>query len=223
MSRASPPCFEPLAAGGDNAGASAVFAPRPLLLLVSGPAGSGKTTLCDRMTAAFPQSVRRVITCTTRAPRGAERDGCDYHFLSRAEFESRAEAGEFLEHALVHGNRYGTRRRDVLERLAAGDDLLLNLDVQGADSVRAAAAGDAALRRALVSLFIMLPDRAELRRRLAGRGTDAPDEIERRMVTAEAEMTRWHRYDYVLVSAGREEDFERVRAVYLAEKMRVKR
>ncbi|MDR1816925.1 MAG: guanylate kinase [Puniceicoccales bacterium] len=196
--------------------------PRPLLLLVSGPAGCGKTTLCDRMTAFFPPAVlRRVVTCTTRAPRGTERDGHDYHFLARDAFEREAAAGNFLEHALVHGNRYGTRRSDVLDALRAGNDLLLNLDVQGADSVRAAAAGDPVLRAALVSMFILPPSRAELRRRLAGRGTDHPDEIERRLRVAESEMQMRWRYDYCLVSGDREADFERVKAVYLAEKMRV--
>lgn len=196
------------------------FRPRPVLMLVSGPAGSGKTTLCDRMTAAFPDTLRRVVTCTTRAPRGTEQNGVDYHFLSHDEFERQVAAGEFLEHARVFTNRYGTRKREVLEHLAAGRDLLLNLDVQGAALVREAAKGDATLARALTSLFIMPPSREELRARLTGRGTDAPEEIERRLVIAEQEMDRWREYDLCLVSADRESDFERIRAAYLAARMR---
>lgn len=196
------------------------FRPRPVLMLVSGPAGSGKTTLCDRMTAAFPDTLRRVVTCTTRAPRGTEQNGVDYHFLSHDEFERQVAAGEFLEHARVFTNRYGTRKREVLEHLAAGRDLLLNLDVQGAALVREAAKGDATLARALTSLFIMPPSREELRARLTGRGTDAPEEIERRLVIAEREMDRWREYDLCLVSADRESDFERIRAAYLAARMR---
>ncbi|MDR2863906.1 MAG: guanylate kinase [Puniceicoccales bacterium] len=197
------------------------FKSRPLLILVSGPAGSGKTTLCERMTAAFAGRIRRVITCTTRAPRGTEVDGVDYHFLDHPTFDARVAAGDFIEHALVHQNRYGTLKTDVYAHLEKGFDLLLNLDVQGAETVRAVTQGDPVLRRALVSVFIMPPSHDELRRRLAERGTDAPAEVDRRLRTAEIEMGHWNRYDYCLASKLREEDFERIKAVYLAEKMRV--
>ncbi len=196
------------------------FSPRPLLMLVSGPAGSGKTTLCDRMTAAFPEKIRRVITCTTRAPRGNERDGVDYRFFDKEIFEEKIAAGEFLEHAVVHQNRYGTRKDDVFAHLEKGFDLLLNLDVQGAGIVREAAKKDARLARSLVSVFLMPPSRDELRARLAGRGTDRHDEVERRMRVAETEMQCWRDYDYCLLSGERESDFERIKAVYLAEKMK---
>lgn len=196
------------------------FSPRPLLILVSGPAGSGKTTLCDRMTATFPDRIRRVITCTTRAPRGTERNGIDYHFFSTPEFEQKITAGEFLEHAVVHQNRYGTRKADVYQHLENGFDLLLNLDVQGAGIVRAVAEQDEFLRRSLVSIFLMPPNREELLRRLQGRGTDHPEEVARRLRVAEEEIARWQDYDYCLVSGERDADFEKIKAVYLAEKMR---
>lgn len=174
------------------------------------------------MTAAFPQAIRRVVTCTTRAPRGAEKHGEDYFFLSREEFERGIAAGDFLEHAQVHSNRYGTRHAQVREILDAGCDVLLNLDVQGAATVRRVAEKDDRIARALVSVFIMPPSVEELRARLTGRGTDAADEIERRMRVALDEMARWREYDYCLVSGSRERDFERICAIYLAAKMRVR-
>ncbi|MDR0536328.1 MAG: guanylate kinase [Puniceicoccales bacterium] len=198
------------------------FQSRPLLLLVSGPAGSGKTTLCERMTGAFPEQIRRVITCTTRPPRLGERDGVDYHFLGVEEFQRRVEASEFLEHAHVHGNLYGSLKADVHAHLDQGFDLLLNLDVQGAAKVRDVVRDDSRLRSSLVSLFLMPPDRVELQCRLKGRGLDSDENIASRLKVAEHEMLQWPHYDYCLLSADRASDFDRIRAIYLAEKMRVK-
>ena len=185
-----------------------------LLLLVSGPAGSGKTTLCTRLSEAHPDRIRRVVTCTTRAPRGGEQDGVDYHFLARADFEAQVAAGVFLEHAHVHGNLYGTRAADVLQRLAAGDDVLVNLDVQGAATIRAKARADARLAAALVTVFVRVLDPVELRRRLSGRGTDAADEIERRIRVATEELRHAGEYDHVIESGARDDDFARIESIY---------
>lgn len=197
------------------------FSSKPILLLVSGPAGCGKTTLCDRMLEAFPQEISRAVTCTTRAPRGNEQDGVDYFFLTHEAFEAGVQNGDFLEHAQVHSNRYGVRHAQVESILAAGKNVLLNLDVQGAATVRKLAATNTRIREALISVFIMPPSVEELRSRLTGRGTDEPDEIERRMCVALDEMKRWSEYDYCLVSGDRESDFARIRAIYAAAKMRV--
>lgn len=196
------------------------FVQKPVLLLVSGPAGSGKTTLCDRLTAEFPEEIARAITCTTRAPRAGEVDGVDYFFLSHAAFEAGLAAGDFLEHARVHSNHYGVRREQVESILGCGKNALLNLDVQGAATVRKLAKTHKIIADALVSVFIMPPSVEDLRARLVGRGTDVPEEIERRLRVALDEITRWGEYDFCLVSGTREADFARLQAIYAAAKMR---
>lgn len=193
---------------------------RALLIVVSGPAGSGKTTLCARLTEAYPQAIRRVITCTTRSPRAGEADGTDYHFLDRPSFERQVAAGVFLEHARVHGHLYGPRLLDVAMHLRAGFDALLNVDVQGAATLRAKGAADPHLAASLVTVFIRLSDRAELRRRLTGRGTDPVDEIDRRVAAAEEELRHAGAYQHVFESGSRADDFEALRSIYLAEKAR---
>ena len=108
---------------------------RPLLILISAPSGGGKTTLCHHLLAARPD-LTRAVTCTTRPPRPGEKDGVDYHFLDPVEFERRVQAGDFIEHAMVFGRSYGTLRSELLDKLRAGRDLLLNVDVQGAATIR---------------------------------------------------------------------------------------
>ena len=193
---------------------------RALLIVVSGPAGSGKTTLCSRLTEAYPQAIRRVITCTTRAPRSGEADGVDYHFLTRASFEQQVAAGVFLEHAQVHGNLYGPRAADVATHLGAGLDALLNVDVQGAATIRAKGAADPRLAASLVTVFIRVSDHAELRRRLTGRGTDPVDEIDRRVQAAEWELTHAGDYQHIIESGSREADFATLDGIYRGEKAR---
>ena len=193
---------------------------RPLLIVVSGPAGSGKTTLCSRLTEAYPQAIRRVITCTTRAPRGGEVDGVDYHFLARADFERQVATGVFLEHATVHGNLYGPRAKDVAAHLDAGFDALLNVDVQGAATIRRQAASDPRLAAALVTVFVRVLDPVELRRRLTGRGTDPADEIDRRVQAAEWELGHAGDYQHIIESGTREADFASLDAIYRSEKAR---
>jgi guanylate kinase len=190
-----------------------------ILLLVSGPSGSGKTTLCRRL--AEEREARYSISCTTRPPRPGETDGRDYHFLTRDEFERRVAAGEFLEHAEVHGNRYGTLKSEVLGHLAAGTDIVMDIDVQGAAQVRAC--DDEAIHAALVDLFVMPPSEAELRARLTGRGTDSDDVIALRMANSLDEMRHWPEYTFRLVSGTHEEDYLRFKALLLAERLRVAR
>jgi guanylate kinase len=190
-----------------------------MLLVVSGPSGSGKTTLCRRL--ADSGEVRYSISCTTRKPRPGEVDGRDYHFLERSDFEKRLAAGEFLEHAEVHGHFYGSLKSEVVTHLAAGVDVVMDIDVQGAEQIRNCA--DPVIRRAFVDLFVMPPDEEELRARLSGRGTDNAETIALRMANALDEMRHWKTYAYVLLSSTREEDYARFLALVTAERMRVSR
>src|SRR5678810_363811 len=128
----------------------------PLLILISAPSGGGKTTLCQRLLTALPNT-SRAITCTTRMPRQGERDGVDYYFLNAESFLKRVQAGNFLEHATVYGNSYGTLKSEVLGKMRQGQDVLLNVDVQGAATIREKAEADAELGDALVSIFLTPP------------------------------------------------------------------
>ena len=188
-----------------------------ILLVVSGPSGSGKTTLCRRL--ADEGEAHYSISCTTRPPRPGEEDGRDYHFLQRDEFRLRLDAGEFLEHAEVHGNLYGTLRREVTGYLDLGRDVVMDIDVQGAGQVRACA--DPVVRRSFVDLFVMPPGEQELRARLTGRGTDSEETIALRMANALGEMRHWPEYAYRLLSSTREEDYLKFKALVLARRMRV--
>jgi guanylate kinase len=196
---------------------------RSMLLIVSGPAGSGKTTICDRLLAEFAPKLRRVITATSRPPRPGEVDGVDYIFMTPEQFESRVKAGAFYEHAKVHAYRYGVLREAVLQHLDASRDLLLNIDVQGAATFRSSARVDPRMGDRISSLFIMPQNMEQLRSRLIGRGSDDEAEIARRLETAEMEISAWKSYDYCILSGSREEDYEKVRAIYLAETVRTGR
>jgi len=186
-----------------------------LLLVVSGPAGSGKTTVCEEMLKHYP-SLSRVITSTSREPRPGEVDGQDYYFFPPDEFERMIERGEFYEHALVHGRYYGSLKREIHEKLDGGNDLLLNVDVQGAAAFRRAANESPELQGRVVTVFIQITPE-QIRERLAKRGSEDDAEIERRIRTAQAELEEAPHYDHVIISGTKEEDFERLAVRYEAE------
>ncbi len=191
----------------------------PLLVIISAPSGGGKTTVCQQVLAARPD-MTRAVTCTTRAPREGERDGVDYYFLDAASFLKRVQAGNFLEHATVYGHSYGTLKAEVLGKLRQGKDVLLNVDVQGAATIRAKAAEDPELRRALISVFLTPPSMAVLEQRLRRRGTDAEAVIQKRLSVARQEIAQWKHFDYLLISGTISEDLARMQAIIEAEKMR---
>ena len=183
------------------------------LFIVSGPAGIGKTTVCDQMLKEIP-GLERAVTSTTRTPRRGEVDKVDYYFFDHDTFQAKIDAGAFYEHAHVHNQLYGTLKSEVRGKLAIGIDLLLNIDVQGAAQMRETAQNDPLLKGKVITIFIMPPTIEGLAARLRGRGTDTEDEIQRRMAVGVEEMRLSKHYDHKIVSATREEDFAALVAIY---------
>jgi len=189
------------------------FTRHGILFVISAPSGAGKTTVVQalRTTGKFFYSV----SCTTRAPRAGETNGEHYQFLSAADFLTRIDAGDFLEHAKVHQDLYGTLREPVLTNLIKGMDVLIDIDTQGAATIRNS--DDPIIRQALADIFIMPPSVEELRRRLTKRGTETAQQIESRLATATREMELWRDYRYTIVSGSVEEDLKNVRNIMSAE------
>ena len=179
-------------------GNSPFFTRHGSILVVSGPSGAGKSTVCRRLLAAEPE-VHFSVSCTTREPRAGERHGREYYFLALAEFQRRAAAGDFLEHAEVHGHLYGTLREEVERFVLQGQDVLLDIDVQGARQVRERVTASR-LSQCLVSVFFAPPSFADLEQRLRGRGTDSEATIQCRLTNAARELEAWREYDYMVIN-----------------------
>ena len=194
----------------------------PLLIVISAPSGGGKTTLAGELLTVTP-SLTRAVTCTTRLPREGEVDGVDYYFLDAASFLKRVQAGNFLEHATVFGNSYGTLKSEVLNKLRQGRDVLLNVDVQGAATIRDRAQDDPELKHSLIQVFLTPPSLAILERRLKKRGTDSAAVIQKRLGVARQENAQWKNFDYLIISTSINEDLRRMQSILDAEKMRVAR
>jgi guanylate kinase len=182
---------------------------RGTLLVVSGPSGVGKTTIAERLKKA---GLPKVMTTTTRAPRAGEVNGREYRFLSRAEFESAIARGEFLEYAEIVGNLYGTPKAEIETQLAAGKLVMVDIDTQGARSVRK-------LGLPAVFVFVAPPDMAELRKRLEGRKTETPEIVARRLAKAEQEMAEKDSYDRVVVNDTVDRAVEEILGVLRSRKL----
>jgi guanylate kinase len=189
------------------------FSRRGILFVVSAPSGAGKTTLVERIRRT--PNLFYSVSCTTRRPRAGEIDGQDYRFLSDADFRERVAKGDFVEHAQVHGDHYGTLREPIVTKLETGKDVLIDIDTQGAAVIRNG--GDPLIRDALADVFIMPPDLEELRKRLLKRGTETAQQIDSRLATAACEMEHWHDYRYTIISGSVEEDLQRFRQIMEAE------
>jgi guanylate kinase len=184
-----------------------------ILFVISAPSGAGKTTLVEALRQT--PNLFYSVSCTTRAPRTGEIDGEDYQFLSDKDFRARVEASDFLEHARVHGDYYGTLRKPVVTNLKSGVNVLIDIDTQGATAIRNC--DDPLIREALSDIFIMPPDHEELRRRLRKRGTETAQQIESRLATAAREMELWRSYRYTIISGSVEEDLQKFQRIMSAE------
>jgi guanylate kinase len=197
-------------AGGEK------VARRGLMLVLSSPSGTGKTTLSRRLLEVDP-AVQLSVSATTRPQRPAEVDGRDYHFVDRARFDEMVRKGQLLEWAEVFGNRYGTPRAPVEEALTRGQDVLFDIDWQGTQQLRDKVSKD------FVSVFLLPPSVPELERRLTTRAQDSDEVIRGRMAKAADEMSHWAEYDYVLLNRDVDETFAQLQAILTAERLKRER
>ncbi|MCR6643203.1 MAG: guanylate kinase [Terricaulis sp.] len=186
---------------------------RGLMFVLSSPSGAGKSTLAKKLLEA-DDNVSLSVSATTRPPRPSEVDGREYKFLPKEQFEQMADRGEFLEHAMVFGNHYGTPRAPVEAMLIQGKDVLFDVDWQGARALRAAEPQD------VVGIFILPPSMAELERRLRARAEDSEEVIQSRMARSLNEISHWEEYDYVLVNTLLEQTLTQVKQILAAERLK---
>jgi guanylate kinase len=187
---------------------------RGILIILSSPSGAGKSTLARRLKEWDP-TIAFSVSATTRAPRPGEEDGREYHFRSEDAFMALVAEGAMLEHAKVFGNLYGSPAAPVAEAIAAGRDILFDIDWQGGQQVR-----NSALANDVVSIFVLPPSIAELERRLIARGQDGSEVIARRMSRSREEISHWAEYDYVLVNDDVDRCSRQIEAIVTAERLR---
>jgi len=191
-----------------------------ILFIVSAPSGAGKTTLCKKLVDLFPD-MSHSISYTTRPPRPGEIDGLDYYFVNQDTFQRMVNGGEFLEWAEVHGYRYGTSRKDTRSLLTQGLDVILDIDVQGAKQIKSgqwSVTGGQPTNHSTIFIFVLPPSLKACEERLRARGKDSPEEILRRLKTAEAEIREVSWYDYIIINDEFDVALERLKSIVIAER-----
>lgn len=184
-------------------------------IILSGPSGVGKSTVCSFLFKKYAE-LQFSVSCTTRAPRPGEVDGVAYHFLTIDDFKRRIDAGDFLEWAEVHGNYYGTLKQEVKPRVLNGQDIILDIDVQGMRLVRKSVLSEPEWGPSVISVFLAPPSLAALEQRLRGRGTETEESIQKRLGNAAKELAAWREYDYIVVNDVAEQAAARLDAILTA-------
>ena len=191
-------------------------------LIVSGPSGTGKSTLCTRLMASNPELFFSV-SCTTRSPRTNEKDGIDYHFLTKEQFLEKKNNDLFIEYAEVHGNYYGTLCSEILDRINQGLNVLLDIDVQGVMQIKEFAKKNELLSKSVEYLFIAPPDMKTLAQRLSNRGTDDENVIALRLQNASRELRMWKEYEYLVINNDLDAALAQMQCFYEAMRLKTKR
>lgn len=186
-----------------------------IALVISGPAGVGKTTLCDRLLDDYEESLSRIITVTTRKPRQGEIHGKDYIFKNQLEFKALIKNDSFIEYARIHENYYGSLKKSVSDLFGRNQDVLLNIDVQGAKSLKDLESKYIFLKNRVFTVFVLPPQIDDLRIRLNKRGLDSPEEIDKRLKTAVSEISFKEDFDFVINSKSKSEDYLELKKIYL--------
>lgn len=184
------------------------------IIAISGPAAVGKTTICDRLIREFGPRLKRLVTATTRLPRTGEADGIDYFFLSTKEFQKKLSDDSFLEHENIHGNMYGILKESLLDAQAEEINLLLNIDVNGASSLRNFCSENSILKGQLITIFLKPSSMDQLVLRMQERASESAEQMRLRLDNAEEEIRRGGEFDYVLKSRDKESDYQRVKDLY---------
>jgi len=191
----------------------------PLLILVSAPSGAGKTTICKRLLEQNPETITRAVSCTTRTPRPKEVNGIDYYFLSQYIFDKDVENGLFLEHAIVYGNSYGVTGREINRNLMLWKNVLLNIDVQGARTIRNRPPSELILHGSLVTIFIIPPSPSELENRLRKRSEDSEEAIRTRLEVAKHEVNGRNDFMYTVVNDELDKAVSQIESIITAEQL----
>lgn len=193
-----------------------------IALILSGASGTGKSTILGHFKKLMPH-VAFSVSCTTRTPRPNEIEGVDYYFLTLEQFKQRLDNHEFIEYAEVHGNFYGTLKTEITDRVRAQIDVILDIDVQGAQSIRTLSKTDPLLAESCLFLFIAPPSFEELERRLKLRGTETEASLEKRLKNAKHELTFWRTYDYLIVNDDAEKSAHELEAIFITLKRQTTR